>query len=88
MADRTREIAEAETAGLAEAFLADIEDDETFDLPETATEGEGHCARGLSFVYGEGRWRKLVNDRGHHYFGHYGNGKFFRCGPKIYLAGL
>ena len=86
MADEIREIAEAESKGLEEAFLGDIEDDESFDLPETASEGEGQCQRGLSFVYSEGRWRKLVNDRGHHYFGRYGNGKFFRAGSKIYVA--
>jgi hypothetical protein len=88
MADGIREIIEAEAKDFAEAFLADFEDDESFDLPESESEGEGHCQRGLSFVYGEGRWRKLVNDRGHHYFCHYGNGKFFRCGAKIYVAGI
>ncbi len=86
MAGEIREITEAETKNFDEAFLGDIEADESFDLPKTAAEGEGQCGRGLSFVYCEGRWRKLVNDRGHHYFAHYGNGKFFRTGSKLYVA--
>ena len=88
MADEIRGITEAEAEDLEEALLADIGADESFDLPEAAREGQGACARGVSFVFCEGRWRKLVNDRGHHYFCHYGNGKFFRSGSKIYLAGI
>lgn len=86
MADEIREITEAQAKDLEEAFLGDIEDDESFALPEIGRDGEGNCQRGLSFVYCEGRWRKLVNDRGHHYFSHYGIGKFFRSGSKIYVA--
>jgi hypothetical protein len=86
MADEIKEITEAETKDFDEAFLGDIEGEDSFDLPETAAEGEGACERGLSFVYCDGQWRKLVNDRGHHYFAHYGNGKFFRAGPRIYVA--
>ena len=86
MPGEAREITAAESEEFDEAFLGDIEADESFDLPESAQQGEGACQRGLSFVYCEGRWRKLVNDRGHHYFAHYGNGKFFRCGSKLYVA--
>ena len=86
MADQIREITEAQAKDLEEAFLGDIADDESFALPDTGRDGEGNCQRGLSFVYCEGRWRKLVNQHGHHYFSHYGTGKFFRAGSKIYVA--
>ena len=88
MAGEIREIAEAEAKDLDEAFLADIEADESYDLPEAAREGQGECARGVSFVYCEGRWRKLVNESGHHYFCRYGNRKFLRSGSKIYIANV
>ena len=86
MTAEIHEISEAESAGLEEAFLGEIEDDESFALPDTGREGEGNCQRGLSFAYFKGRWRKLVNQHGHHYFSHYGTGKFFRAGSKIYVA--
>lgn len=84
----TKEITEQEAKAYEEAFLEDIDEEEIKGamLPDGAANGEGECRRGLSYVFCQGKWHRLVNDRGHHYFCHYGNGKFIRCRSTLYVA--
>ncbi len=84
----TKEITEEEAKAYEEAFLEDIDKEEATGagLPDGGSNGRSECRRGLSYVSCQGKWHRLVNDRGHHYFCHYGNGKFIRCRSTLYVA--